>query len=137
MIGKMEWLTDAGGYGLIRSSDGPDVFVHRTAIAGERRITLNEGDVVEFELVQGPHGPQAATVIVRPKKSALPQLEEYESVVVAAQTSPHPEALSAGEIRPQLPRGLGRIETQVVSVTLAVHDNCPTSTTPVFFLGYI
>ena len=67
MIGKVEWFTDAGGYGLIRRSDGPDVFVHRTAIAGERRPTLNEGDVVEFELVQGAHGPQAANVMVRPK----------------------------------------------------------------------
>ena len=67
MIGKVKWFTDAGGYGLIRRSDGPDVFVHRTAIAGERRTTLNEGDVVEFELVQGAHGPQAANVIVGPK----------------------------------------------------------------------
>lgn len=67
MIGKVKWFTDAGGYGLIWHSDGPDVFVHRTAIAGERRTTLNESDVVEFELVQGAHGPQAANVIVRPK----------------------------------------------------------------------
>lgn len=56
-----------GDMALSRRSDGPDVFVHRTAIAGERRTTLNEGDVVEFELVQGAHGPQAANVIVRPK----------------------------------------------------------------------
>jgi cold shock protein len=67
MIGKVKWFTDTGGYGLIRRSDGPDVFVHRTAIAGELRTTLNEGDVVEFDLVQGAHGPQAANVIVRPK----------------------------------------------------------------------
>lgn len=67
MIGKVKWFSDAWGYGLIKRSEGPDVFVHRTAIAGERSRTLNEGDVVEFELVQGAHGPQAENVTVRPK----------------------------------------------------------------------
>jgi len=67
MIGKVKWFTDAGGHGVIRRCDGPDVFVHCTAIVGEPCTTLNEGDVVEFELVQGAHGPQAANVIVRPK----------------------------------------------------------------------
>jgi len=67
MMGKVKWFTDAGGYGFIGRGNGADVFVHRTAIAGERCRTLNEGDVVEFELVQGAHGPQAANVVVRPK----------------------------------------------------------------------
>lgn len=67
MIGKVKWFTDVGGYGFIGRSEGQDVFVHRTAIIGERYRTLKEGDVVEFELVQGAHGPQATSVIVRPK----------------------------------------------------------------------
>lgn len=67
MIGKVKWFTDVGGYGFIERSDGPDVFVHYTSIIGEQFRPLNEGDVVEFELVQGAHGPQATSVIVRPK----------------------------------------------------------------------
>jgi cold shock protein len=67
MLGKVKWFTDVGGYGFIKRSDGPDVFVHYTAIVGERGESLSEGDVVEFELVQGAHGPQAANVIVRPR----------------------------------------------------------------------
>lgn len=66
MLGKVKWFTDTGGYGFIGRDDGPDVFVHYTAIVEERSRTLSEGDVVEFELVQGAHGPQAANVIVRP-----------------------------------------------------------------------
>jgi CspA family cold shock protein len=67
MIGKVKWFSDVGGYGLIGRNDGPDVFVHYTSIIGEQFRRLNEGDVVEFELVQGAHGPQATSVIVRPK----------------------------------------------------------------------
>lgn len=67
MIGKVKWFSDVGGYGLIARRDGPDVFVHCTSIIGEQLRSLNEGDVVEFEIVQGAHGPQATSVIVRPK----------------------------------------------------------------------
>lgn len=67
MLGSVKWFTDVGGYGFIERSDGPDVFVHYTAIVGERRGALSEGDAVEFELVQGGHGPQAANVVVRPR----------------------------------------------------------------------
>lgn len=66
MLGKVKWFTDVGGYGFIGRSDGPDVFVHYTAIVGERYRTLSEGDVVEFQLQQSAHGPQATNVIVRP-----------------------------------------------------------------------
>jgi CspA family cold shock protein len=67
MLGSVKWFTDVGGYGFIERSDGPDVFVHYTAIVGERRRTLSEGDVVEFEVVQGTHGPQAVNVTVHPR----------------------------------------------------------------------
>ena len=65
MLGSVKWFTEVGGYGFIERSDGPDVFVHYTAIVGERWRTLSEGDVVEFEMVQGAHGPQGVNVIVR------------------------------------------------------------------------
>jgi len=48
------------GYGFIGCENGPDVFVHYSAIVGNGYRTLQEGDRVSFELVQGPKGPQAA-----------------------------------------------------------------------------
>ena len=63
MRGVVQWFNNTKGYGFIGRDDGPDVFVHYTGIVGEGYKTLNEGDTVEFELVQGPKGPQAANVI--------------------------------------------------------------------------
>jgi CspA family cold shock protein len=60
--GRVEWFDNRKGFGFIGRDDGPDVFVHYTAIVGEGYKTLNEGDTVEFEIVQGPKGPQAANV---------------------------------------------------------------------------
>jgi CspA family cold shock protein len=51
------------GYGFIGRTDGPDVFVHCSAIAADGYKSLKEGDAVEFEIVQGPKGPQAANVV--------------------------------------------------------------------------
>lgn len=65
MIGKVKWFNDVKGYGFIGRSDGPDVFVHYTALLGKGDRTLKEGDTVEFELVQGAKGSQAADVVVR------------------------------------------------------------------------
>jgi CspA family cold shock protein len=63
--GKVKWFNNSKGYGFIgRDSGGPDVFVHYTAIAGDGFRTLQEGDSVEFEIVQGPKGPQAASVVL-------------------------------------------------------------------------
>jgi CspA family cold shock protein len=61
--GKVKWFNNSKGYGFIGRADGPDVFVHYSAIAGEGYRTLQEGDAVEFEIVQGPKGPQANNVI--------------------------------------------------------------------------
>jgi len=67
VIGNVKWFNDAKGYGFIGRSSGPDVFVHYTAIVGQGHRTLKEGDAVEFEVVQGTKGPQAANVVVRPR----------------------------------------------------------------------
>jgi CspA family cold shock protein len=61
--GQVRWFNNTKGYGFIGREDGPDVFVHYSAIVGEGYKTLNEGDAVEFEIVQGPKGPQAGNVI--------------------------------------------------------------------------
>ena len=60
--GHVKWFNDAKGYGFISRQDGPDVFVHHTAIQAEGFRTLSEGQEVEFEIVEGPKGLQAANV---------------------------------------------------------------------------
>jgi CspA family cold shock protein len=60
--GTVKWFNDAKGFGFITRANGPDVFVHHTAIAAEGFRSLNEGDKVKFDVVQGPKGLQAANV---------------------------------------------------------------------------
>lgn len=60
--GTVKWFNDAKGFGFITREGGPDVFVHHTAIQTEGFRSLNEGDRVEFEVVKGPKGLQAANV---------------------------------------------------------------------------
>jgi CspA family cold shock protein len=60
--GTVKWFNAAKGYGFITSKSGEDVFVHFKAIVGEGYKSLNEGDQVEFEVVQGPKGLQASNV---------------------------------------------------------------------------
>ena len=60
--GTVKWFNNMKGYGFIGREDGPDVFVHYSAIVGDGYRTLQEGEPVEFEIVQGPKGPQAANV---------------------------------------------------------------------------
>jgi CspA family cold shock protein len=60
--GKVKWFNDAKGYGFIAREDGPDVFVHHTAILAEGFRSLSEGQVVEFDITEGPKGLQAANV---------------------------------------------------------------------------
>jgi CspA family cold shock protein len=62
VLGTVKWFNNSKGYGFIGREDGPDVFVHYSAIVGDGYRTLQEGDPVEFEIVQGPKGPQAANV---------------------------------------------------------------------------
>jgi len=60
--GTVKWFNDAKGFGFISREGGPDVFVHFSAIDSSGFKSLGEGDQVEFEVVQGEKGPQAANV---------------------------------------------------------------------------
>lgn len=60
--GTVKWFNDNKGFGFITREDGDDVFVHHTSIEGEGFKSLAEGDAVQFEVTQGPKGPQAANV---------------------------------------------------------------------------
>ncbi len=60
--GHVKWFNDAKGYGFIAREDGPDVFVHYSAIAGEGFRSLSEGQAVQFEITEGPKGLQATNV---------------------------------------------------------------------------
>jgi CspA family cold shock protein len=61
--GTVKWFSDAKGYGFISQEDGPDVFVHHSNIVSEGFRTLEEGQEVEFEIVDGKKGPQAQNVV--------------------------------------------------------------------------
>ena len=66
LTGKVKWFNGEKGYGFITRDDGDkDVFVHFSAITGSGFKSLKEGDLVEFEVVQGDKGPQAKDVQVK------------------------------------------------------------------------
>ncbi|MBP7460362.1 MAG: cold-shock protein [Candidatus Delongbacteria bacterium] len=60
--GTVKWFNEKKGFGFITPESGPDVFVHHSAILGTGYKTLSEGDRVEFEVVEGAKGPNAANV---------------------------------------------------------------------------
>ena len=62
--GTVKWFNEKKGYGFIEQEDGPDVFVHQSEIKGAGFRTLEEGDRVRFDIVQGEKGPAAANVTV-------------------------------------------------------------------------
>ena len=63
VTGTVKWFNDAKGFGFIEQENGPDVFVHFSAINGEGFKTLAEGQKVEFKVTDGQKGPQAEEVV--------------------------------------------------------------------------
>ena len=61
--GHVKWFNASKGYGFISREDGSDVFVHFSAIQGDGFKTLDEGQEVEFEIIDGKKGPQASNVV--------------------------------------------------------------------------
>ena len=61
--GTVKWFNDSKGYGFIERPDGEDIFVHYTAVQGTGFRSLSEGQKVEFEVIDGPKGKQAANVV--------------------------------------------------------------------------
>jgi CspA family cold shock protein len=60
--GSVKWFNESKGFGFLSREDGPDVFVHHTEIRTDGYRTLNEGDKVQFEVVDSPKGPRASNV---------------------------------------------------------------------------
>lgn len=60
--GKVKWFSSEKGYGFIQRENGPDVFVHHSAIQGGGYKTLEEGEQVEFDVVEDARGPKAQNV---------------------------------------------------------------------------
>lgn len=61
--GRVKWFNEAKGYGFIEQENGPDVFVHYSAIQSDGFKSLNDGDRVTFEVTEGAKGPQATNVV--------------------------------------------------------------------------
>ena len=61
--GKVKWFNNQKGYGFIESEAGGDIFVHYSAIKSDGFKTLNEGEVVQYDVVDGPKGKQATNVM--------------------------------------------------------------------------
>jgi CspA family cold shock protein len=63
VTGTVKWFSQEKGYGFLQRTDGPDVFVHHSAIQGSGFKSLDEGERVEFEVVEEPRGAKAANVV--------------------------------------------------------------------------
>lgn len=64
MVGKVKWFSKQKGYGFIEQENGQDIFVHFQSVVGDGFRTLEEGQNVEFDVIQGPRGEQASNVMV-------------------------------------------------------------------------
>ena len=70
-VGRVKWFNDEKGWGFIKREAEPDVFVHYSQIHGEGRRRLFEDEAVEFEIKDGPKGPQAVNVVRLPGDATL------------------------------------------------------------------
>ncbi len=61
--GRVKWFNEAKGFGFIEQDSGPDVFVHFSAIQEDGFKTLKEGQEINFDIIEGPKGPQAINVV--------------------------------------------------------------------------
>lgn len=64
-FGPVRWFNNAKGYGFLGRATGPDVFVHYSSIKADGYKTLREGEIVEYDVIQGEKGPQADNVTKR------------------------------------------------------------------------
>ena len=71
LTGRVKWFNETKGYGLIHLDRGADVMVRSTSIQGQGFKSLEQGQAVEFEIVQGPHGPQAGRVVSLGRRVSL------------------------------------------------------------------
>ncbi len=70
--GKVKWFNPRKGYGFIGADDGRDVFVHYSSIAGDGFKTLDEGDTVQFDIVEGEKGLRATNVVCKSPSEKQP-----------------------------------------------------------------
>ena len=63
VYGKVKWFSNSKGYGFIEQENGGDVFVHYSAINGDGFRSLDQGERVQFEVVEGEKGPKASNVV--------------------------------------------------------------------------
>lgn len=64
-VGKVKWFNSEKGFGFITNDEGKDIFVHFSAIQAEGFKTLEEGQTVDYEVVETERGPQAKNVVVK------------------------------------------------------------------------
>lgn len=76
--GTVRWFNNAKGYGFLGTEEGPDVFVHFSAIQTSGYKSLNEGDSVAFDVIQGEKGPQADNVVPDGKWPQTEKVTESE-----------------------------------------------------------
>src|SRR5258705_9549094 len=88
ITGKVKWFNNAKGYGFIEREGGSDVFVHYSAISGNGFRSLEEGQAVEFEIVDGPKGPQAGNV-TKPQNHFTTRFTTFPGASGARLHSPH------------------------------------------------
>ena len=75
--GRVKWFNDQKGFGFIEVEGGKDVFVHHSSIQAEGFKSLKEGDEVEFEISQGPKGPNATNVRVVSERAERPGFIDF------------------------------------------------------------